>query len=270
MKGLKMKEREKTQKKAANLPFALYCAISLAVFAAILFLPREPGLLSERGRYLAIGFSQTALIAISSMLGFYSASKFTFESTLGKAISLISAGVASWALANAIWTGYTLAGVDMPYPSIADIFYLGIIPLSLAGAFFLLKSFDVKLDKKTLLKYSVLPAIAAIPLLYFFVFDKIFEDVDPLMKLLNIAYPLGDVMFVSGAIFVFFASRSSEMFKPTAVLLAGYCAFAIADFGFVATTALGTYYTGNWVTALFTLGLATVGAGLYLFRRAVE
>lgn len=262
-----MKEREE---RAVNLPFAIYCAISLAVFAAILFLPREPGLLSERGRYLAIGIAQTALIALSSAIGFYSAGKFTFESTLGKAIYLISAGVASWAIANAIWTGYTLAGVDMPYPSIADIFYLGIIPLSLAGAFFLLKSFDVKLDEKTLLRYSVLPAIAAIPLMHFFVFDKIFEDIDPLMKVLNIAYPLGDVLFVSGAIFIFFASRSSEMFKPTAVLLAGYCAFAIADFGFAATTALGTYYTGNWVTALFTLGLATVGAGLYLFRRTVE
>ncbi|MFH0961062.1 MAG: hypothetical protein V1820_00065 [archaeon] len=268
-----MAEKKTKQKLAPSKQndkiYLVYMAVSLLVVAMLFLLPKE-GFVSDYARYLIIGISQTAVVAFAAVMGILAVRKFTLQSAMGWGIFLISLGVASWAIANTIWTVYTLVGVDMPYPSVADIFYVGIIPLTLAGVYTLFRSFGFKLDLKTTLKYAILPVIVGSGIFYIFVIDKMFEKVGLLMKALNITYPLGDVLFVSFALFVLAATKGSAMFKPTAILLGGYLVFSIADLGFVLTTSLGTYYTGCWVTGLFTLGFAIVGAGLYSFKEVFD
>ena len=47
---------------------------------------------------------------------------------------LLGAGMVSWSIGESIWAYYEVfAGREVPFPSFADIGYLGMVPLALAG-----------------------------------------------------------------------------------------------------------------------------------------
>ena len=67
-----------------------------------------------------------------------------FTSSIGRAVFFLSAGIFLWGIGNLIFAYYNLAlHIAVPYPSLADAFFLLIYPFSLLGMTYLLKATGV-------------------------------------------------------------------------------------------------------------------------------
>lgn len=215
-------------------------------------------------RYIISSLGQFLIILAAVIIGFDRVKSFSFKSVLGKSLSFISLGMLSWGLGALVWLYYNIiVQTEIPYPSLADIGYLGTIPLATYGLFLLLKNIKFESNIKTTLKVIILPIIVFFFVYWLFINSKLAENVEFLPKILNITYPVGDVVFLSFTLIILTLLKGGKLFKPIVIICIGFIIESIADFSFSWTTSAGTYYTGNFVDILFGLAFFTIGLGLY-------
>ncbi|MCX6817328.1 MAG: hypothetical protein NTU57_00540 [Candidatus Aenigmarchaeota archaeon] len=220
-------------------------------------------------RYLLL-LNTTIILFICTWVGVDSARTFTFKSAFGKSLFYISIGLLSWGLGNLVWFFYNISGSEVPYPSLADIGYLGTIPFAAYGLFLLLKSVKVKLDAKTVAKVIIPPLLVFLVIFPIFIYEKLFEEVPMLTKILNVVYPLGDVVFLSFALAILTITYGSMLFKSLGIISLGFIIEAVADFAFSYTTSIGAYYTASWVDIIFTIAFFTIGFGMYHMSKSMK
>jgi hypothetical protein len=242
--------------------FLLLVLITVFVVGGLVLEPSKgsPSIL----RYVLSACGQFLIIFVSAWIGINIAKSFTLKSVLGKSILLISLGMLSWGIGALIWLYYNLASqTEVPYPSLADIGFLLMIPLSAYGLFLLLRNIKITIDAISMLKIVILPLLVFILTYRIFILGKLAENVSTLQKIFNILYPLGDAIFLSLTIVILSLIRGGKLFKPIGIICFGFIIEAIADFSFSWTTSIGTYYSGNWVDILFAFGFCAIGAGIY-------
>src|SRR3989344_4122984 len=82
-------------------------------------------------RYVISNAGQFLIIILAALIGYERFRLFTFKSSIGKALVLISLGLLSWGVASIGWLYYNVVlRVDVPYPSFSDIFFLLLIPFA--------------------------------------------------------------------------------------------------------------------------------------------
>jgi hypothetical protein len=215
-------------------------------------------------RYIFSGIGQFLIILVAAIIGFDRIKSFTFKSAIGKSLLLISFGLLSWGLGALIWFYYNIASqTEVPYPSLADIGFLGTIPLAAFGLFWLLKNIKIEFDKKTIFKLAIIPIIVFLFTYWLFIHTKLAEDVPTLEKILNVTYPMGDVVFLSFTFVILSLVKGGKLFKSIGIICVGFIVQAAADFSFSWTTAVGTYYTGSFPDILFALAFFALGLGMY-------
>jgi len=214
-------------------------------------------------RYLIAQTGQMLVPFIAAYIGISRAKAFGLSSALGKAMFFLSLGAIAWGCGTFVWLLYNLWGTEVPYPSLADIGFSLIIPLASVGFFMLLKNLKISFDKRTAITVSVIPIAVFIVVYFLFVQSTIAEGISDIGKIFNIYYPLGDAIFLSFSLVILSLVRGGRMFKPIGILCLGFVIQSIADFSFTITTALGTYYTGNWVDMTWTIAFLIMGIGMY-------
>lgn len=242
---------------------AFLTIMTIVVISGILLTPYE----NFFQRYMFAGFGLGILTLVAAWIGIDTARFFSFKSSFGKAMLLISLGVLSWGLGNLAFFVYNMfMNIEVPYPSLADVGYLGMIPLANYGLFILLKSIKFRLDAKTIVKI-VIPILAVFAVIFpLFIYGKLAEEASLLTKFLNILYPLGDVLFLSLSLVILTLAYKSVLFKPLGIISLGFIIEAFADFAFSYTTATGIYYTGYWTDILFCMAFFVIGVGLHYFK----
>ncbi|MCJ7816732.1 MAG: hypothetical protein MUP55_02640 [Candidatus Aenigmarchaeota archaeon] len=247
-------------------------ALVLTTAAVVIGLILEPsGGSPSIARYIISDVGEFLVILVAALIGFERAKSFSFRSGLGKALFFISLGLLAWGAGILSYSYYNIImQIEVPYPSLADIGFLGIIPLAAYGLFWLLKSIKITFDKKTILKVTALPLVSFLFTYWLFIQTKLAEDVSLIEKILNVAYPMGDVVFLSLTFVILSLIRGGNLFKPIAIICAGFIIEAIADFSFSWTTATGTYYTGSFPDVLFALAFFTIGLGMYYTKQMAE
>ena len=108
-------------------------------------------------------------------------------------------GWALWALAETIWAVFSVLGQEVPYPSIADLFWVaGYIPM---GVGLLSRLRNSTYQPTITQRYWVLGVSAVtFAFTFVFVFLPIIQYFDPqllVQSLLNIIYPLADLFLLS-------------------------------------------------------------------------
>ena len=194
-------------------------------------------------------------------------------SYVGKSILFISAGSFLWGIGTMIWAYYNFfAGVAVPYPSIADLFYVATIPFWALGVSSLSRATGTRTGLKTaggkVLAYSV-PILVFIVSYYLLVVvareGALITSFEGILKLaLDLIYPLGDVIILTLAIIVYGLSRQylGGIYKmPTHILLLGFTIMYFADFIFSYTTTRETFYTGSFGDLVFTVALFLITLG---------
>jgi diguanylate cyclase (GGDEF)-like protein/PAS domain S-box-containing protein len=181
--------------------------------------------------------------------------------------TLMGASALSWSLGQAIWTYYEqVIGRQVPFPSFADLGYLGAVPLAVAGVLF----FPSTPARATSLLRTVLDALLVAGSLFIISWATVLGTVyragsDSLMaQLIGLAYPAGDI--VIGSIVLILASRAPRGNRwPFLLLAGGLIANLLSDSAFAYLTTTNAYGSGNptdtgWMAGYLLIGIAALRA----------
>lgn len=223
--------------------------------------------------FYSFAFSLVPLI--SGLVGCFLARGWGwFKSAIGKAVFFNSLGSFCWGGGSMVWSYYNFfMDVPAPYPSLADVGFilalpfwvLGIINLSKAtGAKFSLRK---KMGKLVLFILPILIIIVSYYLLVVIARGGVLVSTDDgfnLKLLLDLAYPIGDVVILSLALLIFGLSINylGGLYKNSILaILFGFGFMYLADFVFSYTTTIETFYNGNWGDLIFTIALVLITLG---------
>ncbi len=168
----------------------------------------------------------------------------------------VRGGFSAWrvcpgASVSSAWTWYEIVlGRDVPFPSIADIGYLGFVPLAAAGLL-AFPNVPTRLSSRVrAVLDGLLIASALLFMSWMLVLGPLYKaGGDPFPLTIGLAYPLGDVVILT---LLLFASRhksqTASFGRASRLLLfAGLFAFAVSDSGFVFLTNNGSYASGSLI-----------------------
>ena len=176
--------------------------------------------------------------------------------------SLIGMGVLCWGIGEAVWMIQGQAG-EIPYPGIADFFYVAGYPLIFVGVIVHPYLRPGRFERLRLAIDATAGALSlALVMWVAYLNDVVAAGTDPVETFLNAAYPLGDVLLVT-ALMVLAMRRSEQRLDLRILLLAGGVALtAIADLIFSLQVAAETYVEWSWLDGLwlFSYGLLALAA----------
>ena len=111
---------------------------------------------------------------------------------------LIAGGILAWGVGDALWFGYTLAGED-PFPSAADLFYLGGYPLVAAGLVVGIRWRTPRRDIRVLIDAGIV-AVSATAVGWVYVAETWSAEETAFNGLVAAAYPVADVLLCAIAV----------------------------------------------------------------------
>lgn len=164
-------------------------------------------------------------------------------------------GLLLWFVGETIWMGYTLVlSVEIPYPSIADAFWLiGYCPFFIA-LYFYVKIFGSALPRKTL-GISMVPTVILTLLVFITLITPILGAEEDLITLIvDFAYPLLDIALFSLSLLGLLIFLKGKLGKSWLLINAGILSNVCADILFSFTTAQGVYYSGHLLELLYHFG----------------
>jgi diguanylate cyclase len=179
----------------------------------------------------------------------------------------LAASAAAWGAGEAAWSYYDLVrGVQVPFPSLADVGFLSSVPMAVIGLTLfpgaprrMAHRFQDVLDG-AIIAGSLLFASWATVLgpLYKTHSGGIFKET------ISLAYPVSDVIMVAIVIILF--ARSGQRGRLSLLLvMAGIVCFAVADSSFAYLTEVnkygnGTFLDTGWVAGYLLIGLGAIWA----------
>jgi signal transduction histidine kinase len=196
--------------------------------------------------------STTAAAVLAAALAF--ARRRRVDRERGLRWAFLGAACASWAMGNIVWSAYELLLRPdvLPFPSLADAFYLLFVPVAATGVLQMASHGLRPTTRLRLLLDGLLIATSMLfmaralllrPLLRF-----AGQQETALAQALAVAYPVGDIALLS--LVVLAASRvRRELYPPLAWTGAAVLAITVADIGFWYQTAVGVYGAGAWTDA---------------------
>lgn len=232
--------------------------------------------IKETNENYAFSLVYTIIPFVWGIIGFINARRWGgLKSSVGRAISFLSAGILAWGIGNLIFAYYNLIlRVPVPYPSLADAFFILIYPLSAIGIAFLFRVTGASFALKSLfgkIAIFIIPLCLSL-LSYYLLFvvargGEITYEGDLLKLILDVAFPIGDVVVITLAAIVYGLSIKflGGIFKmPIILILLGFVSNYFADFLFSYTTTTGTYFVGLWVDLFYPTAFLLIGFGLSL------
>jgi diguanylate cyclase (GGDEF)-like protein len=170
----------------------------------------------------------------------------------------IGASILAWAAGEIWWTLYIEGNPGAPYPSPADLGYLGFYPLAAVGLYLLVRARARELDRRLWMDGTIAAlgtAAVGAALLFEFVADR--TSGSGIEVATTLAYPFGDVLLVALIVGIIALTRWRPGTTWT-LLLAGLAVMAVADVAFTLQT-YGTLPSGNWTEPLYLISAVLLG-----------
>ena len=233
------------------------------------------GLMDTQVNYI-YGLLLGVLPVTGALFGYFNSNRWGgLSSSLGRSIFFLSSGLLTWGVGTLVFAYYNIAlQVAVPYPSIADLFYIlswplwafAMVNLSAAtGVKFALKDLSGKIS---LLVIPIFIALISYYLLIVIGRGGALDLTGGMVKVFfDLAYPIGDVVILTIATLIYGLSLKflGGMYKiPIVIILLGFSFNYFADFFFSFTTTNETYFVGNWVDLIFTAAMFLLSTGVSL------
>ncbi len=216
---------------------------------------------------------------VGGIYGFIFAKKWGgFKSTFGSSITWFAIGFFFQFLGQYLYVYYQLiVGVEVPYPSIGDVFYFGSVLFYIFGAYKLALVAGIKLTFKSIKgKLALLIPFIVLFLSYYILLQGYEADwSNKLIVFLDFGYPIGQAIYLSIALLALLISKDilgGLMRKPIMLLIAALVGQFIADFVFSyqVSREVSTFYaagTNDYMFALayflMTFALFSIGNMFY-------
>lgn len=164
-------------------------------------------------------------------------------------------GMMFWFLGELSWAIYTFAlNVEIPYPSIADIFWLtGYVPFFIA-LYIYGRLFASVLSKRTIAFIATIIIISGVVVSIAIIVPVLEVGKDLATLTIDLAYPLLDITLLSTALVGLTIFQKGSLGKSWLLIFLGILFNVAGDMIFSYTTAQGTYYNGHPSELLFIYG----------------
>lgn len=182
---------------------------------------------------------------------------------LRRAWACLMVACASWAAGQTIWTVYEVGmGRETPFPSLADIGYLGFVPAAVAAIWLLPSPSGAGGHRRRLL--DGLTVASAVTLISW---SMVLEPTvraggdSRLALVVSMAYPIGDILLLTVALLAL--AQGSRHRAPLVLVSLGMCAMALSDgaFTYLYMTAIGSLGLASFVDLGWCLAFALIGLG---------
>ncbi len=207
-----------------------------------------------------VGEAVAALIAAGSC-GY---AAFRNEGRVRVAWAFFAISAFSWGFGELIWSwNEVVRGEALPFPSIADAFYLLAVPLAIGGVFaFTSAPTRLATRGETVLSGAIV-ALSLLFVAWVFGLGKVYESSasSPESLLISLAYPVGDIVTATVLVIALRRARRGAIGRML-ILLGGLACIALADSAFTYLTANGTYgeagsvLDAGWVVGYLLIALA--------------
>jgi len=175
------------------------------------------------------GLSLAALAAAGAAL--WRAVGFTGRMRWGWAF--IGLGVLSWGLGQCAWVYLeTFAGEEAPFPSVADLGYIGMVLLTPVGLLILPSARQAMANRVRSVLDGLMVATSLVLIAWIWVVAPLIEagQDSALALYVSLTYPLGDVVIVTIVLFMLAQQpRRGRTFSQVALVGGGIVAFAVSD-----------------------------------------
>lgn len=179
-------------------------------------------------------------------------------------------GMVFWFLGEVGWAIYTLVlGVEIPYPSLADVAWLmGYVPMIIAFHLYL-RVFRFAISKTMYLVEVIAVAISSFALYTYLVFPILAGAAEAEMTTLifDLAYPTLDIVLFGLAMLGLFVFAKGKIAPAWLLINSAILTDVVADLLFSYTTLNGTYYNGHWLELLFHWGYILYALAFYAHRK---
>jgi diguanylate cyclase (GGDEF)-like protein len=236
------------------------------IYASTTIIPFE-----ERPQFLDTWFYSTVLV-LTCLLALARPVLITRNR---RAWACVALAVTSWSVGDIYWSAAfsSIDSSEIPVPSLADIFYVGMYPLAYAG-FILLARATVKRLPPSVWLDGVVTSFAAGAVFSAYTLNDILsstEGVPFAEAITNLSYPIGDLLLMVVTV----AALAMVRWRPDPVwwlLGLGAASFAVADTAYLFGLANDSYVDGSWVDGMWMLGLTmmTLAGSINRVRRAEE
>ena len=184
-----------------------------------------------------------------------------------RAWAVLAGGIACWVVGQGIWTWLQAAGED-PFPSLADVAYLGFGPLVCVGLL-LLPTGGVR-DRRL---QGVLDGVAVSLALLLISWQTALgaavgsaDEVRVAATVVSVAYPVVDVAVLVITVLTLARTPAGSARPPLVLLAAGLVAISVADSAFVYLIATIGYQPGSAVDITWNVGFGCLAAAALLDR----
>ena len=171
---------------------------------------------------------------------------------------LYGVGVGCWGIGEAVWSWYVffMSGA-VPYPGLADIFYVAGYPVMFAGVLLLPHLRGGRWERVRITLDVLAGAVALTAITWtFYLRGAISIDASAalLENVVNLAYPVGDLILLIG-LMILFTRRSELQFDGRLLVIgAGMAATVAADMTYVFLLDNGSYVDGAAMDAMWVGG----------------
>lgn len=187
---------------------------------------------------------------------------------LGLAWAVFAAGVLMSGLGEVAWSALELTSREIPFPSIADAFYLCNYPLFFLGVLLYprrplrpAEAIQGLLDAGVVILGGVITIVLFVvaPLQQSLISQPFFE------QLVSLAYPVGDILIFSVIVVLLYMQPADQRRLSLLLFALGLVLYLIADLIFVFQSMANLYQTGGFLDVLWNVAYLCFGwAGLHL------
>jgi diguanylate cyclase (GGDEF)-like protein len=172
----------------------------------------------------------------------------------------ISASILAWGAGEIWWTLYIEGNPNAPYPSPADIGYLGFYPLAVLGLYLLVHARAGELDRRLWMD-GLIAALGTAALGAALLFEFVAERTsgNTIEVVTTLAYPFGDMVMVSMIVGIIALTRWRPG-RTWTLLLGGLAVMAVADIAFTLQSYEAAVPGGDWVEPIYLLSAVLLGA----------
>lgn len=207
-------------------------------------------------------FEAFAAFAMAALL--YKSQSGARGGGMSRAYLSYSVGLFCWVLGESTWTLYSiLLHVEVPFPSLADLFWLvGYAPLLLALLWQAWPFRGAFNPRKQILLSLGMCAMGAVILSQTVPFI-LQQNESLLATIVGVAYPILDTLLLSIAIPVFILFRWGTYWRPMLFVLVGIMLQLIGDLLFAQSALSGSYYPGSPADLIFDFSYLMLALGFY-------
>ena len=176
---------------------------------------------------------------------------------------VVGVSLALWASGNIYWQLALSDVAEAPYPSLADGFWLGFLPVCYVGVLLLARKRLPHLDSRLWLD-GIIAALTTGAISAAVIFGAVHASTggDTAAVATNLAYPLGD-MILLGIVIGAMAAGRGRLDRSWVYFGAGIAVFAVTDSVYLLQVAKGTYVVGTLLDVGWVLGTLLVGVAAW-------